>query len=263
MENSLRKDRLLLSQNFALYYGHNQIDLLSRFDMAIVEPKGQSITNIKRLKVWNTLVISYLSFMEVHPTETIFEQLSDDDFLRINNHKMMNKEFGTYLINLKSKRWIQYLIEEIHHRYNTLESDGIFMDTIGDIDGLPEEVRKEQLVAITNFLFIIKTLYPKHLIIQNNGLEHVILQTSPYIDGVCWENPPVSLPESREWVCLILERLLILKENWKLKILYLLEETVEKERKAYMKARKIAKENDFLLYSASKNYVEGVYVIKG
>lgn len=262
MENSLRKDRLLLSQNFALYYGHNQVDLLSRFDIAIVEPKGQSKTNIIRLKTWNTVVITYLSFMEVHPNEPIFQQLDDKDFLIINGKKLINKEFGTYLVNLKSEKWIRYLLNEIHHRFINLESDGIFIDTIGDMEGLPEDSRTDQLAAIVNLLYVIKLLYPKHLLIQNNGLDYVCLHTAPYIDGICWENPPVTISESREWVNFIMNRLLTLKGNWNLKVLFLLEETVEQERKSYLQARKMAKENGFLIYNAPKNYVEGVNVVK-
>lgn len=263
MENSLRKDRLLLSQNFALYYGYDQVDLLSRFDMVIVEPKGQNVNNLNRLRKWNTLVFTYLSLMEVHPNEPIFQQLTEEDFLTIKGKKVINQTFGTYLVNLKSESWIRFLLREIQHRFITLESDGIFIDTIGDVEGLPENDREIQLTAIINLLYVIKLIYPNHLLIQNNGLEHVCLRTAPYIDGICWENPPVSLSESTEWVRLILNRLLTLKNKWNLKVLLLLEESVEKKRKAYIKARKIAKENELLLYSAPKNYVEGVNVVKG
>lgn len=34
------------------------------------------------------------------------------------------------------------------------------------------------------------------ILIQNNGLESVYLETAPYIDGICWGNPPFSLTES-------------------------------------------------------------------
>jgi polysaccharide biosynthesis protein PelA len=263
MENSLRKDQLLLAQNYALYYGHNQKELLSRFDIAVIEPKGQSIESVKYLKHRNTLVIAYLSIMEVHPSEHIYANLAEEDFLFFNNQRIMNTEFGTYLVSMRSEKWIHYLLEEVQQRLIGLEVDGIFLDTIGDIEGLPMELRSLQLHAMRNFLFALKLVYPKHLLIQNNGLEKVCLETAPYIDGICWENPPLTIPESEEWVNVTLKRLLSLKKEWDIKLIFLLEETIEKERKAYMKAKKIAKENNILLYYAPRHYVDGVNVVKG
>jgi hypothetical protein len=263
METSLRKDQLLLAQNYALYYGHQEKELLSRFDMVIIEPKGQSFESINYLRMRNTLVFAYLSVMEVHPDEPIYQKLAEEDFLTFNGVRLINGEFGTYLVSLQSEKWIQYLLEEVHHRLIVLEADGLFLDTIGDIDGLPAELRVIQLLAISHFLFAIKLLYPKYLILQNNGLVEVCQQTAPYIDGICWENPPITIPDSQEWTNIVLKRILELKKDWNMKLLFLLEETVEKERKSYWRARKLAKEYDILLYNAPKNYVDGVNVIKG
>jgi hypothetical protein len=263
METSLRKDRLLLAQNYALYYGYGHGDLLSRFDVAVIEPKGQRITEIAHLKERNTLVISYLSIIEVRPDEPIFQLLDEDDFLSINGMKVENKQFGTYFVNLQSEVWIQYLLREIYHQYMINGVDGIFMDTIGNIDGYPEGFRHTQLKAVANLLYVIKLLYPKHLLIQNNGLEYVYQETCYYIDGICWENPPLLLEESKEWVDVIKNRLEQLKDCFNLKVMLLIEETLDEDRKVYLKSRKMAKDSGFLLYNAPHNYVNGVNVLKG
>jgi hypothetical protein len=263
MGNSLRKDRLLLSQNYALYYGHGQSDLLARFDVAIIEPKGQVSSDIIHLQNMNTLVFTYLSIVEVRPEEPIYQVLDDNDFLKMDGKRVENKMYGTYLVNLQSKKWIQYLLGEVHHHLMIMGSDGIFLDTIGDIDGLPEELRAEQLSAMVNLLYATKLLYPNHLFIQNNGLEYVIYQSAPFIDGLCWENPPLNNRDSTEWVEVIKNRLMELKNHFQHKVLLLIEESQDVEKKGYIKARKLAKEFDFLLYYAPNNYVEGVNVIKG
>lgn len=257
MEIGLRKDRWKRAQNYVLYYGHGKAESLSRYDVAIIEPKGATIDDIQYLKSQHTLVITYISIMEVHPTEPIFQQLRKEDFLIVNDSILQNKEFGTYLMNLQSQRVIQYLLQEVNHRFVTLDADGIFMDTIGDVErtDLPKKMLEEQLTAILNFLSVLRMLYPDHLLIQNNGLEQLCLQTAPYIDGICWENPPFTLPESQEWTSHILTRLVNLSTQWNLKILLLLEETIEKQRKAYPKAKTIAKHHGFLLYTAPKNYI--------
>lgn len=261
--SNLRKDRLLLARNYSLYYGNRRIDELAKFDLVIVEPKGHSINDIKQLKEKNTLVITYLSLMEVHPTEPIFKNLTVEDFLHVEGKPYINESFGTYLVNLQSITWMNYLLKVVKHQLNELESDGIFLDTIGDIEmlSLPNPIKERQLKAAVNFLYVIKLLYPYHLIIQNNGLESVCLHTAPYIDGICWENPPVSLMESKPWVDLINQRLSILINQYDLKILLLLEETTEKKRNAYAHAKKLAKERGYILYNAPNNYVEGVNML--
>lgn len=39
-------------------------------------------------------------------------------------------------------------------------------------------------------------LYADHFLIRNNGVESVYLEAAPYIDRICWGNPPFSLAES-------------------------------------------------------------------
>jgi hypothetical protein len=265
MLTSFRKDRLLSANNFALYYGYGKAKELSTFDMAIVDPNGLKLTEYEELRMNNTIVITYLSIFEVHPTEPIYQELTYEDFLVVDGRPLMNEAFGTYLVSLRSKKWINHILNKINRHYNDLESDGLFLDTIGDIELnlLPERMKKQQLDAVVNLLSVLKMLYPNHLLIQNNGVETVVQETFAYIDGLCWENPPFTLEESQEWVQIIIERLSKLKKQHQLKILLLLEETIEQERNAYEHARRIAKKNDFLLYYGSEKYVEGVNIIKG
>lgn len=260
MQTSFRKDRMLRAQNYCLYYGYGKVDELSTFDLAIVEPKGLSIEEFKLLNSSNTVVITYFSLIEVHPYESIFQELTEEDFILVEGKPLINEAFGTYLVNLQSKKWIEYLLDKARRHCEVLESDGLFLDTIGDIElsTIPSSLKVNQLNAAVNFLYILKLLYPTHLIIQNNGLEKVCLQTAPYIDGICWENPPFSLSESEEWVEIIVKRLSQLKETYQTKIFLLLEETIEKEHRSYVKAKKFAREQGFLLYNAPSNYVEGI-----
>lgn len=265
MLNSFRKERLLDAKNYALFYGHGNVKELSRFDVAIVDPNGLKLPEYEQLRLSNTIVITYVSLIEVHPTEPIFKELSLSDFITAGGKPLKNELFGNYLVSLQSKKWIQYLLKKINHHFNVIESDGIFLDTIGDLEMgmLPGQIQQKQLSAAANFLSAVKMLYPHYLLIQNNGLEKVVQSTAPFIDGVCWENPPFTLKECQEWVEAKIKQLSGLKVKHNLKIFLLLEETLEKERKAIDHVRKVAKKEDFLLYHASKNYVEGVNIIKG
>ncbi len=265
MSGSIRKDRLLMASNFALYYGWGRSEELSRFEMVIIEPKGMTEEDIHYMQKHNTMVISYLSVMEVHPDDEIFSKLEEEDFLFIGDKKMMNEPFGTYLVNLRSKRWIEYLIGRVDFYMNKLGTDGIFLDTMGDIEmpDIKEPIRSKQIEAVTNLLFSLKLLYPEHLLIQNNGLESLYKHTAPFIDGIVWENPPFTLKESKAWAEKTIDKLNQLQKEWSIRVLLLLEKSLEEERRAYMVAKKISRENNFLLYLASANYTDGVSPIKG
>lgn len=265
MLTSFRKDQMLLAKNYALYYGYGRVRELSLFDMAIVDPNGLKVEEFNELKLNNTLVITYLSIFEVHPTEPIYKELAYEDFLLIDGELIKNEDFGTYLVNLKSKKWINHLLNKINRHFNLLESDGLFLDTVGDIElqSISTQVKKQQIDALVNFLSVLKLLYPNHLMIQNNGFEIVIDETCSLIDGILWENPPFSLKESKEWVQVILDKISKIKEQYQLKIFLLLEDSIEKERNSYEQARRIAKKHEFLLYHASKDYIEGFNILKG
>ncbi|NRD77992.1 hypothetical protein HPT25_11410 [Bacillus sp. BRMEA1] len=265
MLTSFRKDQLLAAKNYALYYGYGRADELSLFDIAIVDPNGLKQEEFEQLRLKKTMVITYLSLLEVHPSEPIYRELSSEDFLLMDGKPVKNEAFGTFIMSLQSKKWMNHLLTKINRHFSIIESDGIFLDTIGDIEFhfLPEKIKKQQLQAAVNFLSVVKMLYPHHLFIQNNGLEMVAEETAAYIDGICWENPPFSLEQSKEWVEVMIRKLDKLKERHHVKIFLLLEETIEKERNAYEQAKKMAKKHDFLLYNASKNYVEGFNIVKG
>lgn len=94
--------------------------------------------------------------------------------------------------------------------------------------------------------------------VQNNGLESVYLETAPYIDRICWGNPPFSLAKSDVWTVHMIQHLTFLQRKFHVKVFLLLEESLERETQAYELAKDIAKKRDFLLFNAPKDYVEDV-----
>ena len=186
LQTSNRKERMLLAENYALYYGYGKMEELSQFDLIIVEPSGFTIPEFKRLKNNNKVIFTYLSLFQVHPMDNIFQDLTKDDLLFVDGEPLKNYDFGTYLVNLQSKKWMESLLKNVQHHLEELEADGLFLDTIGDIESssIPASIKRIQMDAIINFLHVLKILYPTHLLIQNNGLNTVCLETAPYIDGI-------------------------------------------------------------------------------
>lgn len=84
------------------------------------------------------------------------------------------------------------------------------------------------------------------------------MEKAPYIDGIFWGNPPLSSLANKECTEQILQRISLLKEEFQLKVLLLVEMVAEQEKEDYLVAKKVVKEKDFLLYLAPKGYIDGV-----
>lgn len=178
-------------KNFAVYYGMGKENELSKYDLVIVEPLGQNENTINFLKQNNTIVIAYVSFLEVHKMCPGYDLLKKEDFLMKNENYVINQEYNTRLVDLSSKRWASILIHHIGNLHKNLMYDGIFIDTLGDIEyfSLSSETKALLINAALQILNEIKILFPNLIIVQNNGLKYIYLVTGNYIDGICLENP--------------------------------------------------------------------------
>lgn len=244
------------ANNFVLYYGHGKVEELSRYDIAIVEPAGQSTEGIKRMQDSDTLVLAYISVIEIAEYAADFRLLEAKDFLHANNTILRNGQYGTYLIDLRSYRWQRLLLQKINNLFSA-GYDGLFLDTIGDIEDpmIPSTTKDELIIAAINFLKEIKGRYSDHILIQNNGLEKLCLYTASMLDGICWENPPVDRRDNKNWVKEINSRLQKLQKDLNTKVFILFEENMKIDA---VKEEKQAKERGFLFYQAVKGYVENI-----
>lgn len=262
-----KRQRFLKAKNYALFYGADRSSELSNFDVAIVEPLGQNNESLEILHKAGTLVLAYLSVMEVHQNSNDFHLVDENDFLRIDGTPLKNKTYGTYILNPAAKTWSRLLYHNagkllLHNGY-----DGLFLDTIdaAELSGLPPGTRKMLVHSIVEYIRQLRKLDDDFIIVQNNGVERVCLHTSSLIDGICWENPPFAGKESELWVRRVLKRLETLKNENPLHILLLLEEPEDRSKNAIgyfldniETARKIADNKSFLLYRAPSKYTGGV-----
>jgi endo-alpha-1,4-polygalactosaminidase (GH114 family) len=216
-----RRGRFQEINNFVIYYGHDKEEKLCKYDAAIIEPKGHSPEGIGVLKSRNCLAIAYLSVIEISPTDYRFRYLRDEDFILCDGQKEVNTVFGNYMADIRSKRWQDILMHECGRLIEDLGYDGIFLDTIGNVEN--PRIRKEHQNSLINesilFLHRLRNKYPDHIIIQNNAIEKLISYTSGIIDGICWENPPVGIKRSRLWMDEIISRLSKVKKEDRVKVL--------------------------------------------
>jgi hypothetical protein len=136
--------------------------------------------------------------------------------------------------------------------------DGIFMDTIGnvecpDISSVERQIQSDWAAEITRSF---RELFPEHVIVQNNGFENLCMKTAPYLDGICWENPLFSYKESHEWCESVLARLVSLKEKYGIRALFLHEENeIKRKPSAGITAQSIADKHEFLYYEAPNYFM--------
>ena len=251
-----RTARLQSIKNYALYYGIGREQELVEFDMVIVEPKGQTKESIIRLKESGTLVLAYLSVMEIHASDPEAKLLRDADFLTKKGQRLQNPRYENWLADLSSERWNSLLTRHAVELINDFKYDGLFLDTIGDVEGdfLDLEKRDLLLVAAAHLLRRFRSVFPEQILIQNCGMERLLHYTAQYIDGICWENPCL---EHRSWFQPIIDNLSRFKRELNLQVFFLLEENTN-TRDMQTLVKRIAAEKGFLSYTAPSGYVSGI-----
>ncbi|MEX2416690.1 MAG: endo alpha-1,4 polygalactosaminidase [Paenibacillaceae bacterium] len=256
----LQTDRKLSfaeARNFVVYYGHGQANVMSKYDIAIVEPAGQTEESLKEMQEAGTLVFAYVSMTEVPKYDQLKTLLREVDYLKLNGEIVANEEYHTLVADLRSSNWIGLLLHRIGGHLRNSNYDGIFMDTISNVEwpSLPAGMRAEQQAAALELVKRIRKLHPNHLIIQNNGLEILCVETAPYIDGICWENPDFVRPETYSWHETVRLRLKQLAANNNTRILFLQEKSTTNKR-GLESAVNWAKRENYLHYLSSNHYLE-------
>ena len=241
-------------ENFSLFYGIGNSKNLSKSDLTIVEPQGQNEITINEMHSTGTLVIAYVSVIEIFEAYPYYKLLKDEDFLKINNKRVRHLGFNTYLVNLKSKRWISILMQHIGNLILSKNYDGLFLDTIGDVEFsvFNEQMRDELICGAVELITKIRELYKDIIIIQNNGLNKLIDNTFKFIDGVCWENPRFWDNNNADWFEYIISKLSTINKEENIVILLLYEKKgfTAKDFNKIHYAEKVAKTKDFLIYLA-------------
>lgn len=249
-----RLEKFKFSKNFIIYYGHNEENALSKYDIAIIEPNGHTKQEIEYLKREGTLTIGYISVVEINPQDRRMRYLKDEDFIRINGAREVNTIYGNYLADISSQRWQDILMHEVGRIIDGLGYDGIFLDTVGNVEhhDLMEAYGSAMMNDMVLFMKRIRAKYPDHIIIQNNAVEKLINFTANIVDAICWENPPFNQRESRLWMKEIIDRLSASQRDDNLKILIVLESDNPSD---YRRLQQFDS-SGYLTYLSPYNYLE-------
>jgi len=247
------------AKNYALYYGSGRDGELARFDAAVVEPLGQARPAVDRIREAGTIVLAYLSVVEINECDPEFSLLKNSDLIFVGAKPLMNREYGNYMADPRSVRWQGILYHRIAGLVSDGGYDGLFLDTIGNVESnLFSGVLRESLVlAAAGIVCRIGDLYSDLVIVQNSGLERLCLLTAGYLDSICWENPVYG---DRDYTDSVAARLNKLRRRYGIKIMVLLEEggygTGLDDSLQYV--CRLAVKNNYLIYRAPPKYTGGI-----
>ncbi len=241
-------------KTFVLYYGYGKEKGLSQYDLIIVEPESHNVKQLNILKQNGAKVLAYLSLVEVIPESPMAEGLQREDFLQTDQGRiLMNPSYGNFLADLRSADWFKRLIHRVEDLLELRDYDGLILDTIGNLESseLIQRYSFSLHEAYRAFLIQIKEQYPQKLMIQNSGLDTVLSYSKDFIDGICWENPPIGNLEAQEWTTAVTDKLKEIQKSKPEFLVLILEESHGKQRKIHSFAQK----NQWVYCKGKKDYL--------
>lgn len=203
------------------YYLDNGNDTIgedmTKLDLVIVEPIEMQQKYIDNAQKNGTLVYGYINAMEADQWNTVlYRQLEEDDFYRDKQgEKMYFAQWDSYLMDMTSSHYQDILLTEIEKQIVQKGLDGVFLDTVGNINSyLPEDEQKWQNEAMLSFIQQIKQRHPTLSVAQNWGFQTLIDYTAPYVDFIMWEDFSYHEVGNDEWSLEMMKKLVHLREEF-------------------------------------------------
>ncbi|MGP7819546.1 endo alpha-1,4 polygalactosaminidase [Niallia sp. 01092] len=189
--------------NFKIYYGEateQAIKELSSYDLVVIEPYAFSKKQIKQLRSNNTKVFGYLSVMELEAAH--IPQVKESDYFYYGNQKWEIPQWNTYIMDLSKAHYRNILLKKVKNQIVQKGMDGVFLDTVGDIDDYFYDKPKEQKKFRTSYntlLNSIKSTNPNLLLIQNWGFNTLKSTSIKKVDAILWEDFNREIVSEDQW----------------------------------------------------------------
>ncbi|AZB43961.1 glycosyl hydrolase [Bacillus sp. FJAT-42376] len=227
------------------------IKKMQAYDLVIIEPLLYTKTQIETIKKQGTKVFGYINSMEADNWNTAFMQkLTPEDFYQQSTQKYYIQQWDSYLMNMSSPHFRQLLLSEIGAQVAAKNMDGVFFDTVGNIDDYfsdqPAELAKQRS-GLEQLLKSVKTMYPSLGIIQNWGIDTLKTTSANYVDAIMWENFSHNVVSKDEWSKNQIDQLKALQQEKGITVL-----TVSFEQ--HSKSAWFSEQQGFLHYKAVKDF---------
>ncbi|TCI63284.1 hypothetical protein EVJ21_07195 [Exiguobacterium sp. SH0S2] len=242
-------------KNYQVYYGHPTetiIKDMQNYDLVIIEPLHYTKAQVEQIKSRGTKVLGYISVMEVATWNTgLMSKLQSGDFFTRNGQRVHYPEWDSYLTNIASPHFQGLLLTEIQNQVIAKGIDGVFMDTVGDIDNEHlnnPTVLKQQRDGLVNFLKEARARYGNIAMVQNWGFDTLETSTAPYVDGIMWESFNADTIKSDAWSQNMIKKLQAVDTKHSVKTL-----TISTRQSA--ESHKLAADSKFIHFHEADAYV--------
>jgi len=192
-------------------------DKMQQMDLVIIEPVEMQSDYITSAQESGTLVYGYINAMEADKwNKDLYQQFNENDFYTDENgERMYFEEWDSYMMDMTSPHYQDVLLAEIEKQVVNKELDGVFLDTVGNIDSyLPESEQEEQNQAMQDFMKKIKKQFDGLSIAQNWGFDTLVNYTAPYVDFIMWEDYSYRVVGEDEWALFKMEQLKQVRDEY-------------------------------------------------
>lgn len=169
--------------------------------MVIVEPRIITGEQVLKLKSYQAQVYGYTSIIEQNINNSSFSHLEDSSFYMPDGNKIKHEKWESFYMDIRENSYQKFLNVEIKNEIIEKNFDGVFFDTVGDIDDASWNEYDKLMMrrSYTVFLKNLKAKYNNLKIIQNWGIHTAYKHSSNFIDGLMWEGFSFELLNSDEW----------------------------------------------------------------
>ena len=192
--DAARENPLAAIRSWALYYGPATPDIADRlggYDLVVVSPHAlgdAAAKTVAALKARGCLVAGYLSCFEIATWQSYSSRVKPEWLVKVNGECWHPFEDNT-AASLANKEWRELLVELAKTQVFDMGCDGLFMDTIADLDSdqFPDEtLRLRELEGLGILAAALDEAYPDAFFIGNRVLQRTLPAMSSHIDAVCW-----------------------------------------------------------------------------
>ena len=190
---------------------------MTKLDLVIVEPLEMQQKYIVNAQKSGTLVYGYINVMEADKWNTaLYQQLKEEDFYRDKQgERMYFAKWDSFLMDLTSTHYQDILLAEIEQQIVQKGLDGVFLDTVGNINSyLPEDEQKWQNEAMLSFIQQIKKRHPNISVAQNWGFQTLADYTAPYIDFIMREDFSYPVVGKDKWSLDMMQQLVHIRNKF-------------------------------------------------
>lgn len=262
------REMFAAAKSWCLYYGGakpNAVERLGAHDIVVIDAHAlgdEARDIIAGLRAKGCVVIGYLSCFEVASWHRYLDRVNPKWIVKVNGENWV--PWGeNNAASLGIPEWRKLLVELVKSEVLDYGCDGVFMDTIADLDSgkLPEDQRAIELDGLDKLLSEFRAAYPNIVLIGNWTLQQTLPVVAPYVDAVCWEGFRAnrfdpSDPETLKWMQNIVSKLAAESERHPFRVLSLWCDEKPTDDSPALRQRmfEISKEYGYLPYCCEKSY---------